>query len=101
MPLQRKGPVLFVEWLLVIGFIAVITGLVYMAVNDDSTTLTFTVDNDAPQTSLSFPAILGDDKGRTVPAMVVVNPEDVPKLAQGGPWKVLIDTDDPRWNLEE
>jgi hypothetical protein len=51
--------------------------------------------------SSNFGALLVDDKGRTVPAVVQVWEEDIPKLAEGKAWRLLIDTDDPRWNLEE
>jgi len=51
--------------------------------------------------STSFKAILVDERGRTVPAVVLVQETEIPNLMQGHRWGVLIDTDDPRWNLEE
>jgi hypothetical protein len=54
---------------------------------------------EVPRVTLS--ALLCDKKGRTVPAEVLVAEEDLPKLVQGHTWKILIQTDDPRWNLQE
>lgn len=102
METERRS-VTVIEFVVMFIFITAVFALVLLVLSDfdfDSV-LSARITTDERELSSNFGALLVDDKGRTVPAVVQVWEEDIPKLAEGKAWRLLIDTDDPRWNLEE
>jgi hypothetical protein len=100
MPLQRATPITVVEVLVVVIIVTLVALAGWLASHGPSAVIHIASEPEEVS-SVVFSAILADSKGRTVPATISVSPEDVPKLAQGNAWRVLINTDDVQWNLEK
>ena len=99
MPLERRFPITVIEVLIVVVIVILLAMAGWLAHQGPSAIRITSVPEEV--SLVSFTVTLADSKGRTIPATITVCPADLSKLAQGNIWRVLVNTDDVQWNLEE